>query len=306
MCTDIDILLKEEEDEIDKVATGRENAGERLYMGEVTNHGPYLNSHNVLPTSACNTTKDPRANHLAARMRLKEDDSEAQKSDSNSTSDLGVAGVGAKQSTDDQLNLKPILKRKDRVAESKSRKRVRFDPGCINNSEEMPEHIQDSSAGDSSMDTNGESITSRKVPDYILNPSKYTCYSLDSSNEVNDESNRRACLDFLKLVRGSKSAEQEDTPVDLPKSVTFVPRKKSSDSKPMDGISEVKEKREEDIKQQLLNRSGGPVGLAAEEAQEETSDMDEDTPQTTTNNSFSSQKPSRRYRTKSNSEDSSS
>ncbi|MCL0296521.1 hypothetical protein M2T30_28705, partial [Escherichia coli] len=45
---------------------------------EIANHGPFLNSQNVLHGS----NKDPRANFLAAKLRLKEDDAEARKSNS--------------------------------------------------------------------------------------------------------------------------------------------------------------------------------------------------------------------------------
>lgn len=71
---------EDEEDEYDKVALGREDAGERTYMREIMHAGPRISSHNSLPRSLYelkHSWRDPRANHYAASTRLKEDDEEA-------------------------------------------------------------------------------------------------------------------------------------------------------------------------------------------------------------------------------------
>lgn len=73
--------LQEEEDEYDKVAVGREGAGERVYMSEITTGGTSdLSPHTPLPVASVSSSdrrkfrRDSRANHAAAAARLEEDD----------------------------------------------------------------------------------------------------------------------------------------------------------------------------------------------------------------------------------------
>lgn len=75
-------MIQEEEDAYDKVASGSENTGDGLYMKNVGEYESYLNSQNLLQNSLHGLKKDSRANHLAAKVGLKEDDSEAQNFDS--------------------------------------------------------------------------------------------------------------------------------------------------------------------------------------------------------------------------------
>ena len=69
--------MQEEEDTFDKVAIGRENAGDRLYMSNVTagNDSHFITDD--FPGAVGSRGKDPRANRWAAIIRLKEDDAEA-------------------------------------------------------------------------------------------------------------------------------------------------------------------------------------------------------------------------------------
>lgn len=222
--------LKEEEDEYDKVAIGRENAGERTFMRDVNHHGPYLNSHNVLPNSLNGVNRDPRANHLAARIRLKEDEAAALNIGSRQACDPNPAFVEepSNKAPEDLGNLKPILKRKENGAVSKSKKRVRFDPSCESTLEEVSE--MPSATTEPTVSNKGsplaESQSTAKVPDYVLNPSKYTCYSLDLSGGVNEVSNTQT------VNLGAST--------DLPKSVTFIPKKKASDAMAVNNNGEVK------------------------------------------------------------------
>lgn len=59
-CLGMDSTLdnEEEEDGYDKVASGRENAGERLYMSDIADHGSFLNSHNILQRALNHTTSN--------------------------------------------------------------------------------------------------------------------------------------------------------------------------------------------------------------------------------------------------------
>nr|XP_023875665.1 uncharacterized protein LOC111988130 [Quercus suber]POE82076.1 hypothetical protein CFP56_41844 [Quercus suber] len=302
---------EEEEDEFDKVATGRENVGDRLFMGDVSDHGSYLNSHNVLTNSlhGTSTAKDPRANHLAAKIRLKEDEDEAEgeKYNSGGAHDSEVKGQHV-ETSEDCKQLRSILKRKDNNAVFKPQKRVRFDPsvGSVFEEEEktMAASLMEPTGSD---DGTLEGQNASGLPDYLLNPSKYTRYSFDSTSEFDEESNAQAYMDFINLVNKSKPPESKlepaDTSVDLSKPVIFIPKKKTSDAKAVSDSGVLNHNMEEDRKQ-FLHRAGFLVGIAAGEAQHEVSAMEEDESQTNApDGSAGFQKSGRRYRTKSRSDD---
>ncbi|KAJ0103204.1 hypothetical protein Patl1_05410 [Pistacia atlantica] len=304
---------EEEEDEFDKVASGRENADERLYMNDVTNRGSYLNMHNVLPNSI-NGTKDPRANHHSARIRLKEDEVEAQKMNFPHPG----SGTAVKESharlSEYGGQRKSILKRKNNIADSKPQKRVRFDPGCKIDGEKASEEFEYSSFSTSSMnptdsdDGSQLAYNASRIPDYLLNPSKYTRYSFDSLSEHDEESN--TCMDLLKLVKSSKAKELapelENASGNLPKSVTFIPKKRSGEAKAAEISNEIKGNKE-DYGELSLPRAGFPVGIAAGESQHsEAIALDGTEPETNaaTEDSSCFKKPSRNYRVQSRSDDS--
>ncbi|KAF8378073.1 hypothetical protein HHK36_029408 [Tetracentron sinense] len=298
---------EEEEDEYDKVATGMENAGDRLYMKDVTDYRNNLNTDNACPNSFKDVGRDPRANHLAAIMRLKEDEETAGSFDSLRPSDKTMASVVDPQvkSSKDGGNLKSILKRKKMKTDLKSQKRVRFDPGCKDDCDEESEGDQDISMVTHSLGTTADDGSlvpedASGVPDYIRNPSKYTRYSFDSSSE-DEESNRKAYMDFLHLINRSNTIEvqPEGASSDLPKSVTFTPKKKGSDATTVKSSTELK-KNQEDACKVSTRMVGFPAGIAAWEAREsEVCAMDEDEPETTTTDrSSSSHKPGRQYRSK--------
>ncbi|KAF5179434.1 midasin-like protein [Thalictrum thalictroides] len=269
---------EEEEDVDDKFAIGKEDAGDRLYMKDITDYGPYLNSHNVLPESFDDHVRDSRANHMAAKARLIEDEGG---------------------------DLKSILKRKEKC-DNKSGKRVRFDPACKDTCEDELE-----SAQDSVMVNSVEAITSEEdtsclpqntplVPDYIQNPLKYTRYTFDSTTEVDEGANQQAYMEFLNRVKSSKSvdSQQEESSVDLPKSVRFVPKKKAAgDAITVKDIHSMKQSNNETSKEPI-HRVGFTAGIAAAEVQDtEASAMEEDEPETTTQNtSGNSTKKPRQYR----------
>lgn len=294
--------MQDEEDEYDKVATGTENAGDRLFMKDVTDHGSYLNSHNVLTKS-----KDPRANHLAARIRLKEDEAEGQNNNSDHGHDSEVKEQHV-EASEDCNQLRSILKRKANNDVCKSQKRVRFDPSVTYASEEAVEKTMAAPSMEATDSDYGslQGQNASRVPDYLINPSKYRCYSFDSTSEVDEESNAQACMDFFNLVKKFRPSESglelAGTSADLPKSVTFIPKKKASDAKAVsDGV--LKQNMEEDHKQ-FLHQAGFPVGIAAGEVQHEVSAMEEDESQTNAADRRAGfQKSGRRYRTKSSTDD---
>ncbi|XP_043726347.1 uncharacterized protein LOC122672907 [Telopea speciosissima] len=298
---------EEEEDEYDKVAVGNENTGDRLYMRDITDHGDYLNFNNVFPISFEEATRDPRANHLAAIIRLKEDEAEAVKSDSSQVSDKTVPAALDPQVSEGVGNLKSILKRKENQTDSKSRKRVRFDPKCENNHESDIEEPQEllsimHSMGTPTVAEDGGSLPqgSHGIPDYLLNPSRYTCYSFDSSSGVDEESNQQAYMDLLSIMKKPSSVDTEldGTCTDASKSIVFTPKKKASDASTASRI---------ELEQTLKNRSeeyvrkaGLPLCIPVGEDQEgEACAMDEDELGTaTTDKSSGTRKLARQYRLK--------
>ncbi|GMI86280.1 hypothetical protein like AT5G13970 [Hibiscus trionum] len=322
---DCTLDYEEEEDGYDKVAVGRDKNEDRLYMKDVNDYDVDADSGNVLPTAFKDFSRDPRANHIAAKLRLKEDEEAAKKRleedaetakkiDSLHVSDGdATVGVEAHISTFDDGNLKSILKRKDAESNSKSQKRVRFDSECCkSDSSEGPERTNDVQGetcvteeedvmGSNELSTLSQDYPSG-IPDYMRNPSKYARYTLDTS-DVDDVSNRSAYMDFLKLVRRSDGTEPEsvDAPGDLTKPVTFIPRRKFGDVVMGESCSEPKQTREGTDKEPMHTR-GLPIGIAVGDTDDGVCAMEEDEPQTIIDNRNSSQRAGRQYRMKSCSE----
>ncbi|KAG0448051.1 hypothetical protein HPP92_028019 [Vanilla planifolia] len=220
---------EDEEDEFDRAAIGREEPSERLYMRDVKMAGSFLNYHNLCedmveePSVASQILyRDPRADHLAASVRLKEDEKVAGNfivSDSNK--DLQPDSTCSERLVNQDLNVKPILKRKEALDDSKPRKRVRFGP----NNDEISYMSKESLDQGSTI-----SKESTNIPDYIRNPSKYTRYTFDSYEE-DEAANMRAFEGFQSLYQKTNPKQlQNDIVVDLPKSLTFTPRKKYVDA----------------------------------------------------------------------------
>ncbi|XP_060969290.1 uncharacterized protein LOC133036672 [Cannabis sativa] len=280
---------EEEEDEFDKVASGREGVGDRLYMKDVTETGSYLNSDNVLGIK-----KDPRANHLAAKLRLKEDEAETE---SKTPSSSLASSVDMQVSVSDpnakctKIEAMPnsILKRKEHEEALKSRKRVRFDVGFENECKE------ESFPKNAAVSNNNKSCGG--VPDYLVNPSKYRCYSFASTSEVNDNE-----VESLNRESGS-NMESAGGVADLPNSVTFIPKKKktSGDSRDIE-IDNNEVKHKEGDKQIEF-----PVGIALAEVQSVNSgvedDDDDETEIKAADEGIATQNAGRRYRKMSRSDD---
>ncbi|XP_062105322.1 uncharacterized protein LOC133816974 [Humulus lupulus] len=278
-CIGLDCTLdfEEEEDEYDKVAVGDEKPE------EIDDYGIDIDSGNVLPTSFKQVTKDPRANHLAAKLRLKEDAEAANNIDQ------------AVDTASNVSNPKSILKRKDNTVDSRSLKRVRFDPECKDNDnggDTDAAHADDFGAG---------------VPDFLRNPSRYTHYTFDdSSSELNEESNKQAYMDFFNMMKRSSNSDddRDASGFDSFGSVTFIPRKKSGDTNAMvDSCTEL-------VQQVGINKDVSPairrgvsISIAAVDVEEsEVSAMEEDEPESMADRKSNSQKPGRQYRMKARSE----
>ncbi|CAH2072860.1 unnamed protein product [Thlaspi arvense] len=201
---------EEEEDEYDKVALGKENGGESLSMKD------------VLCQSSGGRIRDPRANHVAAKIRLKEDEIEA-----NKLSTSGEQPSKSKEPHPEESSRavppKPILKRKENSSDSEARtsKRVRFD-GVPEETSKKPEVACSASA--SVKIVSQQSKSGARVPDYLVNPSKYTCYSFDPSSEMNEKPQTREHMDIAKAVEGLETSESESF-----KKVSFISQKKTED-----------------------------------------------------------------------------
>ncbi|KAM2858227.1 hypothetical protein COP2_023796 [Malus domestica] len=286
---DCTLDFEEEEDGYDKVAVGKETAGDRLYMRDVNDYGIDIDTQEEVPSSIKDFTRDPRANHLAAKIRLQQDAEAAQKIDSLRVSGNGTSSsIAAENISEDAANLKSILKRKNdnQLDSSKTQKRVRFDSSC---------NEDEDGAKDVPVETH--SNENPPVPDYIRNPSRYTHYTFDSSGDVDEESNKQAYIEFLNLVRKSNSTEPqaEDASVDLSKPVTFIPRKKSSDAIMIENDGE-SERPGGDLRETAACKVM-PLAIAAED-NEDVCAMEEDEPDTAMDGRSSIQRTGRQYRTK--------
>ncbi|EEF49336.1 conserved hypothetical protein [Ricinus communis] len=306
---DCTLDYEEEEDQYDKVAVGREKAGDRLYMKDMTDYGINVDSSNEFPITFKDVVRDPRANHIAAKLRLKEDAEAAKKMDTLRVSEKDSPDIFRDHvKMNDDGNLKPILKRKDDESNSKYKnnqldlklqKRVRFDPGCKDGCDKESDEV-----GDVHMvnDSEDKSLVyplppdyPSGIPDYMRNPSKYTRYTFDSSTDVDEQSNRQAFKDFLKMLKKTKGTDSQpdDASGELPKSVTFVPKRKVGDSEMVDSRNESKQN------QDSLQRRGLPISIPAADAEDsKPSAMDEDEPETATDKRESSQRAGRKYRAK--------
>nr|CAB3486907.1 unnamed protein product [Digitaria exilis] len=239
--------------------------------------------------------EDPRADIRAASARLREEDGSAIDGNSHYAAhakELPAFGMQTMKAVED-VNVKPILKRKEEQADLKPRKRVRFDASVKDPESDMFEHNEDSPMVPQSMDVVTEKehasapSESPGVPDYVQNPSKYTRYTLDVP-ESNDASNRRALADLHDLLgKSDPNKIHSETPVEIPSSVTFIPRKKSVDSMAVDEGPKTSDS------------SSSVIGMVARVSDEtDQCEMDEDdckassTPQMHTNSKASS----RRYR----------
>ena len=295
--------MQEEEDEYDKVAVGDED---RLYMRDVDDYGIDIDSGNQLLPLSC---KDPRANHLAAKIRLKEDDEAAKNilslrvSDRHAETTTTTTTVSG--AADGAFNPKSILKRKGGQfqLDNKSNKRVRFDPECVDTEAEADQY-QHRGAKDHA---------SSGVPDYLLNPCRYTRYTFnDSSSEVNEDSNKQAYMDFLQILGESRSSIQEehDACLDSSRSVTFIPRKKTGDTSAMiDSCTELVQQvgigKDAAIPQRVPTSIAAAAAAAATDTQEQENmvcAMDEDEPEAVASKRTASHISGRQYRTKARSE----
>ncbi|KAL0735980.1 hypothetical protein Bca4012_012190 [Brassica carinata] len=202
---------EEEEDEYDKVALGKEDVGKGLSMEDSL-------------SKRCGVRiRDPRANHAAAKIRLKEDELEANKSSPSGDHPSKSKETPVSEESSKAVQPKPILKRKvsSSDSEAKTSKRVRFDVVSEETSE-RPEDACSVSVSLKSALPRGRS--GAQVPDYLINPSKYTCYSFDPSSELNEKSQTQEYTDIPKDSAGLETSDSE-----FFKKVSFVPQKKTMD-----------------------------------------------------------------------------
>ncbi|KAK1310706.1 hypothetical protein QJS10_CPA08g00414 [Acorus calamus] len=197
-------------------------------MSDIKDQGAFLNFHNIISdpyNDGCDEVqhnKDPRADLSAAKARLREDKDGLRSSGPRTTNSQARA-------MENGMNLKSILKRKEGpMLESKTNKRVRFNKTSEDNQKQESKQAHDSFLVTESMEATPKE-DARVVPDDIRNPSKYTHYTFDSVEEDDELSNLHAFDVFRNMLKGSSAEMQMDGPVELPKSVTFTPRKKASD-----------------------------------------------------------------------------
>ncbi|XP_071703452.1 uncharacterized protein [Rutidosis leptorrhynchoides] len=235
---------EEEEDAFDKVAVGKEEAADRYYLKSVNDYDVDIDSINERPNSFSDVIKDPRANHMAAKLRLKEDDESLKK-------------LGLQVSENNiQKSTKTAIENKEQLVntEPQGTKVVPFFPQ-----------------------------SSSSLPDYVRNPSKYTHYTFDSKDDVDEETNRKVYIELFNSMKGSDMMDTEDVSNDSLKSITFTPKKKSGDviMKNSKGVG-------------YEDKKVVPISIVDSE---DVCMMDEDEPEMATNKG-SGLKGGRRYRTK--------
>lgn len=283
--------MQEEEDEYDKVAVGMEQTGDRIYLKNVK-HADYAvnegDGYAELPNTFQDVVKDPRANHTAAKIRLRED---AEAAGDFGTLQLSDNYKDHKKWESDVDNPKPILKKRENP-EPKPQKRVRFvfDPNSSSTHEDQQSSgIDTASEPEQACDLSQHSVG---VPDYLRNPSKYKRYTFDSSDQLDEESNRKAYMEFFDHLRkGNSGASMEETSMEMPKSIVFTPRKKPEQQKRSDG---------EHNRRENVENKGWSL-ITAEES--EVSAMEEDEPAPGVDGVRSSRKSGRKYRTRTTSID---
>ncbi|XP_027188596.1 uncharacterized protein [Cicer arietinum] len=299
---DCTLDFEEEEDHYDKQAIGKDDNGDRLYMSDINEDGIGISSR-----AFGDFARDPRANHMAARIKLKQDDEAARKNDTLHVSEKStpeIVGGG------DAVNPKSILKSKDNPSESRPNKRVRFDSECDDrdgndDDDGEKDETRDVRMKTSSMEedaTLNQPSKSREfqsaVPDYIRNPSRYTHYTFDSSTDMDDKANKEAYMSFLAQIKGSNASSQADDALDDLPAVTFIPKKKSGDVTM--GETETVSKVKLDVGKEFMNKKAFPVTIAAA-GDTENSDvcaMEEDEHEVIEDTKKSSQKSNRKYRKK--------
>ncbi|CAI9111645.1 OLC1v1011928C1 [Oldenlandia corymbosa var. corymbosa] len=208
---------EEEEDEFDKVVVSR------------VEYGIDVNDHNELRSFFKHTARDPQANHVAARLRRREDTEAA----------VPTAGnLHTLNHSDNIVPPKPILKKRESFADEKPSKRVRF-------YEEQSSSPAKDSSSDTAVTVPIEEETIMILPcdhnQYLAfcgaaetdeaASSLYMRYNLDSSDDMNEASNRKANLDFLKMLNKpiSSTKSQVDSEI-FRQPLTFHPRKKAQSS----------------------------------------------------------------------------
>lgn len=277
---DCTLDFEEEEDAYDQVAIGK--VADDFYREDITDYEADMESSSELPKTFRDVRKDPRANHIAAQIRLKED---------------AEAAADLNEKLEDADDVKSILIKRDSQLVMKLDKRVRFEPGSKGDNDQGSGQ-PDNMAMEESPTSDTVSFCSQAcpgVPDYVRNPSKYTHYMFDSSCDVSEESNQKAYIDFLNFLKGPNSSETQDCFSGyLPKSVTFTPKKK-----PVDSIM----KNDTDLKKDEGDGNKDyariPLSIAAADAQDsEICAMEEDEPETAADKSIHLPKGGRRYRTK--------
>lgn len=317
------------------MAIGREEAGDLLYMRDIVDHGIGINAHNELPSSFAEAFRDSRANHMAAKLRLREDAEAAGNFDTLKLSEIcGLSATNAQSNVlEDAIIPKPILKKREKPMDEKSPKRVRFHEQSLgardsamgncsvegnsppdgafiltdNLSSVLEAKAADEESGFAQISSSNEESAvlenvpsllrvSTSVPDYLRNPTRYTRYNLDSPHDMDEESNRKAYMEFLNQLKKPNSTELQldDNSVSFQHPLTFTPKKKRHDS------SLVKEDEFKQDQGGISKDKPFPVGIAAGDAHAqygEVSGMEEDCVETMVGKS--SQKPGRQYRTRS-------
>lgn len=265
---DCTLDFEDEEDEYDKVAVGIEGLHDRMFMSQVRDFGASRQQLNPLPTSFIEmrqASRDRRANHKAALARLEEDDREAAtraaKESSQATEEfkteekvenpsvrqdnvgeaMDVDGDGRREEPMQEVKNETVNLVSSLVREGHQRKpgkRVKFsvDETPSTRIDDMTIVVSDPVPSCASTRSAVLSTPNRysKVPDYVKNPSKYIHYTLDWSEEDEEQANM-AAFRAARVVSSSTQdmiSEEESQGPSGSTRISFNPLVKRSSKEP--------------------------------------------------------------------------
>ena len=203
---------------------------ERVYMREIidvnTKSIPSANSLHLSLHDINSMVRDPRANHLAARARIEEDERNATALEMKEEDEARVEVIAEESKMDlitcmkrESSETKLIESNMPRAAREEGPvKRVRFADDIV---------LEDMKEKDNLfIRPKPSSIAASQVPDHIKNPSKYTRYTLDWSVEDNDDTTNLQALDAcFETRKTNQSKESDDIIEETPKKIHYIPRK---------------------------------------------------------------------------------
>ncbi|EFJ28186.1 hypothetical protein SELMODRAFT_441268 [Selaginella moellendorffii] len=225
---DTTLDYEDEEDEYDKVAVGREGAGDRLYTSDVK---ASFDSLSVLSGASFMARDDLASRKAAAADRLaeaREAKINGTTPDLHRTEDLHRRSSSSRPKSSGTRTSDSSDKRKNESRDDRPQKKVRFAV------EEENQKTRRTPRDDGGHRQRAGIDRYRNVPHHVRHPEKYTHYTLDWGEEGNSN-NVQAWQSTMAAINSAKNEGEEEQPFELPQHVPFVPRankERAGSSKP--------------------------------------------------------------------------